>query len=74
MSKTYVTRSGDTFDAIAHRELGNALLMDLVIDANPAHNYVAKFDDGVELTIPDVPDDRKSSSDAVSKIPPWRVA
>jgi phage tail protein X len=64
----YVTRSGDTWDAIALRALGSELRMDLMLDANPAHNYVARFDAGVELVVPDLPAPARPSS-----LPPWRL-
>lgn len=64
---SYTTRSGDTWDAIAYRALGSQMLMHLMIDANPDHRYVARFDDGVELVVPDLPDPAPPSS-----LPPWR--
>lgn len=68
MASSYTTRSGDTWDAIALRTLGSESYMDLLIDANPAHNYVARFDAGVELVVPDLPDPERPAS-----LPPWRV-
>jgi phage tail protein X len=64
----YTTRSGDTWDGIALRELGSENYMDLVLDANPAHNYVAQFNAGVELDIPDLPSPARPAS-----LPPWRL-
>jgi hypothetical protein len=43
--------------------------MDLMIDANPGHNYVARFDAGVELVVPPLPTPARPSS-----LPPWRRA
>lgn len=68
MSETYTTRSGDTWDAIAARALGSELLMHLMIDANPEHNYVARFDAGVVLVVPEIPEE-----DLPSSLPPWRL-
>ena len=64
---TYTTRSGDTWDAIALRTLGSERYMDLLIEANPTHNYVARFDEGVALTVPALPNPVRPSS-----LPPWR--
>lgn len=67
--KTYTTKSGDTWDAIALRTLGAERYMDLLIEANPAHNYVVRFDDGVVLDVPELPDPARPAS-----LPPWRRA
>jgi hypothetical protein len=42
--------------------------MDILLDANPAHNYVARFDAGVELIVPDLPSAVRPAS-----LPPWRL-
>jgi len=69
VSSTYTTRSGDTWDAIAYRALGAERYMDLMLDANPAHNYVARFDAGVVLVVPALPELERPAS-----LPPWRRA
>lgn len=69
MASSYKTRSGDTWDMIALRALGSEMHMDLMIEANPTHNYIARFDDGVTLVVPDVPADELSTN-----LPPWRIA
>lgn len=66
-SATYATRQGDTWDMIALRTLGAERYMDLLIDANPAHNYVSRFNDGVVLTVPALPAPVRPAS-----LPPWR--
>jgi phage tail protein X len=66
-SATYTTRSGDTWDAIAFRTMGAERYMDALLDANPAHNYVARFDAGMELAIPPLPTPARPSS-----LPPWK--
>lgn len=66
-SKTYTTRSGDTWDVIAHRALGDQFRMHLMLDANPEHNYTARFDDGVVLNVPALP-----ATPVPSSLPPWR--
>lgn len=65
---TYTTRSGDSWDAIASRTLGSELEMDALIDANPEHNYVLRFDAGVVLTVPPAPVPARPVS-----LPPWRT-
>jgi phage tail protein X len=65
---TYITVSGDTWDVIARRALGSEFHMDLMLDANPEHNYVARFDAGVELVVPEIP-----AEDAPASLPPWRL-
>lgn len=68
-SSTYTTRAGDTWDAIALRVFGREVYMDLILEANPEHNYVAKFDQGVTLNVPELPAPERPSS-----LPPWRRA
>ena len=67
MAGTYTTQSGDTWDAIALRTLGAERFMYLLIEANPAHNYTARFNAGVVLNVPDLPAPALPSS-----LPPWR--
>ncbi len=43
--------------------------MHLMLDANPEQHWVAKFDEGVELNVPELPADPLPSS-----LPPWRRA
>lgn len=69
MASTYTTRSGDTWDGIALRSLGAERYMDLLIEANPAYNYVSRFDAGVSLIVPDLPAPVRPAS-----LPPWREA
>jgi phage tail protein X len=68
LPSSYTTRSGDTWDAIAQRALGDQLLMDRMLDANPEHNYVARFDAGVVLVVPDL-----ETADLPASLPPWRL-
>jgi phage tail protein X len=68
MATTIKTVSGDTWDVLSKRAYGSERYMDLLIDANPAHNYVARFDAGVVLVVPDLPSPPRPSS-----LPPWRL-
>lgn len=69
MPSSYKTRSGDTWDVIAFRALGDERYMHLMLDANPEQMWVAKFDEGVELNVPELP-----SVPLPSSLPPWRRA
>jgi phage tail protein X len=69
MADTYSTKSGDTWDAIAYRALGSESYMDLMLQANPTYNYVARFDEGVVLNVPALPAIERPDS-----LPPWRIA
>lgn len=64
---SYTTRSADTWDAIAYRTLGAERYMHLLLEANPEHNYVARFEAGVELAVPEKP-----TPDLPTSLPPWR--
>jgi phage tail protein X len=66
---SYRTRSGDTWDAISYRVYGAERYMDVLLDANPEHNYTARFDEGVDLVVPDLPAQERPAS-----LPPWRRA
>jgi phage tail protein X len=70
---SYTTRSGDTWDMIAVRVYGAARPLDAerfmaeLLDANPAYNYIARFDAGVVLSVPPLPAPLPPAS-----LPPWR--
>ncbi len=68
LPSSYTTRSGETWDLIALRALGDERHMHLMLDANPEQHWVAKFDEGVELVVPDLP----VESSLPSGLPPWR--
>jgi len=64
----YVTRSGDTWDAIASRALGDELQMSAMIEANPDHRNTVEFSAGVVLAVPVLPAD----TSLPNGLPPWR--
>lgn len=66
MPKTYITTSGDMWDAIAHKTLGNVNYTDALIKSNLKHRYTFLFPAGVVLTIPDIEVKPPSS------LPPWK--
>lgn len=64
--KLYSTVSGDTFDIIAQKELGDSKLAGLIMEANIEHIKTIVFSAGVELSVPDVPENLSSN------LPPWK--
>lgn len=52
----YTTISGDTWDGIAYKTMGDGMLMDLLIAANQKYAETFVFGAGVELVVPDVED------------------
>lgn len=64
---TCKTKLGDTWDAIAFRELGNCRFTEKLIDANRKHVGTVIFTAGIELELPDVTNERQT------KLPPWRT-
>lgn len=70
MSSTYTTRSGDMFDGISYRVYGSENYMDLLVEANPDHRNVARFNAGVVLVVPEKP----TTTERPESLPPWRIA
>lgn len=64
--KTYITKAGDTWDAIAKDCYENELLADKLMDANQGYLATYQFDYGVELIIPELEEDEADG------LPPWR--
>lgn len=65
---TYRTVQGDTWDAIAHRELGGTRYTGALMAANRAHHGVLFFPAGVELVLPEVVEEKREDI----TIPPWK--
>ena len=59
---TYITTQGDTFDGIAYKVYGSEKYMGLLAQANIKLISTLVFSSGVELTVPDIPED--SADDA----------
>lgn len=66
MIKTYRTITGDTWDGIAYKTLGNCFYMDLLIKENIEHSQIFIFPAGIELVIPEV------EIEPSAKLPPWK--
>lgn len=66
--RTYTTIQGDTFEKIAWNELGDSGSMGDIIKANRQYMYVAVFEAGVELVIPEI----EKAPVTLENTPPWR--
>lgn len=66
MASAYVTRQGDTWDAIAYRLWGQERLFDALMRANPSHLHVVVFPAGVTLVVPAV-----TIPTPTMELPPW---
>ena len=70
MSKTYITRQGDTFESIAWQQMGASERMWELMAENRKLVDVAVFEAGVELSIPETVTEPTFSSTVMT--PPWR--
>lgn len=68
MAKTYTTRQGDAWDAIAHRVYGDVSLTGWLMQNNYKHLETFVFGPGVVLNTPDPPADA-----ADANTPSWRT-
>ena len=66
--KTYTTKQGDMWDAIAKKLYGDEYLMQDLIEANPDHVTTVIFSAGVVLTVP------TSTTTTSSNLPPWKTS
>lgn len=57
MRNIYTTVSGDTWDKIAHKALGDGFKMDRMIEENPEYVEMFVFPAGLELRVPDLEDE-----------------
>jgi phage tail protein X len=65
--KTYKTREGDTFDALALAMYGEERLAHLIIQYNPNYADVVVFGPNEELRLPIY-----ENADTPETLPPWR--
>ena len=65
--KTYITKQGDTFDKIAHEQLGSVNYLDALMEANEDKLSTFIFSAGEVLNIPEV-----DESNTIKNLPPWR--
>jgi phage tail protein X len=66
MAKTYITKQGDMWDAIAFSVYGNEYLMHVLMDANPEHITTVIFSAGITLIVPEV------ATPQPQNLPPWK--
>lgn len=66
MLNTYTTISGDTWDTVAYKVLGNEMYMDILIKANLEHKDTFIFPAGVTLTLPEI------ELEVSESLPPWK--
>lgn len=64
----YTTIAGDTWDGIAFKVYGDALLFTALMAANPAHRRTVRFGAGTRLACPDI------VISGSSTLPPWVTA
>lgn len=63
----YVTKQGDTWDQVAHEQLGDVRFRNDLMRANHEYHDVFIFSAGTELVIPEISQRTDSSS-----LPPWK--
>ena len=68
MEKTYTTKQGDAWDAIAFRVYGDVKYTGFLMQANFPHLDTFVFDAGGVLQTPDPPED-----DETANLPIWRT-
>lgn len=66
MPKSYTTISGDVWDLIAFKTLGNEMYTNKLIESNLKYRNVVIFPAGVVLQIPDI------AAPVSSGLPPWK--
>lgn len=66
MPKNYTTISGDVWDLIASKTLGNEMYTNKLIESNLKYRDVVIFPAGVVLQIPEI------KTPAASGLPPWK--
>lgn len=62
----YTTISGDMWDGIAYKQMGNEKYMDILIKNNLKYRHVVVFSAGVALNIPEV------QEEVSMQLPPWK--
>lgn len=66
MNNTYITVSGDMWDSIAFKALGNEIYTDRLIKANLQYRETVIFPAGVVLRLPAI------EPEASATLPPWK--
>ena len=63
----YKTITGDTFDIIAHKIMGDRKYTKELYEANPDHVETLIFGGGVDVNIPKI-----TGEEVAGDLPPWR--
>ena len=66
MANIYTTKSGDMWDMIALKVLGNEMHMSELIENNYKYRNVMIFEAGIKLNITEI------STQKVKNLPPWK--
>lgn len=66
MSKMYTTISGDMWDQIAYKQMGDVLYTDKLMRANTDYLETFIFPAGIVLSIPEVEEKQNM------ELPPWK--
>lgn len=66
INKQYITTSGDMWDSIAYKVMGNEAYTDKLIQSNLQHRHIVIFPADVVLDIPD------TIIKVASDLPPWK--
>ncbi len=66
MANIYTTKSGDMWDMIALKTLGNEMYMSELIENNYKYRNVMIFEAGIKLNIPTTPTPKARN------LPPWK--
>lgn len=67
MAGKYTTTQGDVWDLISYRVYGDEGFIAQLIAANPEHRHSVVMPSGIDLVIPDVPEESPATS-----LPPWK--
>ncbi len=62
----YETVSGDTFDLVALKTIGDEKAAKEIIQSNIEYAHVVIFESGIQLTIPEV------AKNTTTNLPPWK--
>ena len=65
---TYTTVQGDTWDMIAHQQLGSTDYTDQLISANLEHIGTFRFPAGITLRLPEIAE----APGVNGNLPPWK--
>lgn len=66
MPKTYTTISGDTWDGVAYKTMGDETYMDKIVKLNRAYQNLVILPEGLELALPELVDETAEG------LPPWK--